>query len=551
MRILVFTTDVIPLAGLATSGTALRTFGLIQGLRAHGHEVLVSVPKTALSGLLKTAARSDLDPPVRREIDELTALSFDSFNQPQVLARTNPEVVICGHWPALTLRYKPSQLLILDLAGPHLLERHFQALPDWRGALNAKLSVLATADYYIVSGPSQRLYFLSFLLRTAVPDAERKIITITMPLDPKMPEPQRDPARYPRFVFGGVFLPWQNPAAGLKRVAAELEMRRTGELALIGGAHPNYPISEGLYGELFRSLSANPFVTVKSMLPYRSFLDELMSADVAVDLMHWNLERQLAITIRTTTYLWSGLPVIYNDYADLGRLINAYDAGWCLDPEDANALGSVLEQIFCDPNTVRNKSENARRLSREVFAWDRAVAPLLDLLGRSGRSLRRECDIVFDFPDSADFPILPGKSIEQYFLCRVGGLSRVECRIATHGRELEQPLTVSVREVGDWRAENLLCKSAGNGRLVVRKTIEPAAVRNNEWLAVDFEPEIDSAGKAFALSLETVTGNSLSESACSPWAVKDSPFPLLGLRYGEKVLPHTAMCLKTTCTGGA
>jgi glycosyltransferase involved in cell wall biosynthesis len=421
MKFLAFTTDVIPLPGLPTSGTALRTFGLIQGLRAHGHQVEISVPKTALHGMLKSCDRASLSAEVQQHIQQLQQLAFDSANQAHLLSEIRPDAVLCGHWPAYTFQTKPAQPVIIDLAGPHLLERHYQGSPNHAGAVLSKLSAIASADYYIVSGPTQRLYFLSYMLRAQVPQPEKKIFHITMPLDPALPGPRAvlNPADFPRFVFGGVFLPWQNPAAGLERTAEAIRKRGRGSLKLIGGSHPNYKIKGGVYDKLFDTLAKSPAVKTLPMLPYEAFLGELSTSDIAVDLMQWNLERELAMTIRSTSYLWAGVPIIYNDYADLGKLIRRYDAGWTVSPQDEAGLDAVFAEIFENPDIVSLKSQNASRLAREVFSWDRAVRPLLDGFGKQDRVSTRELDIIVDFPDNADLTVTADKHVEQYiFLTR-------------------------------------------------------------------------------------------------------------------------------------
>lgn len=549
MKILVFTTDVIPLPGLPTSGTALRTFGLIQGLRAHGHEVLVSVPKSALSGMLRSLDLNELSVEVRRQIDELKTLAFDSLNQSFILNELRPDAVLCGHWPAFTFQTKPSQALIVDLAGPHLLERHYQGSPNHLGATMGKLAIVASADCFIVSGPTQRLYFLSFLLRAAVPNPEKRMVEITMPLDPNVPTRSFDafPAKdYPRVVFGGVFLPWQNPAAALEQTAETLLNKERGMLRLIGGSHPNYKIREGIYTKLFSALAKNPRVSTSPMLPYERFVEELQSNDVALDVMKWNLERELAMTIRSTTYLWSGLPVIYNDYADLGRLIRRYDAGWTVTPGAREQLSAVFDEIFSSPETVRRKSENASRLAREVFSWDRAVEPLLEHLVHRRGSAVREVDIIVDFPDNANLPVSDREPIEQHFFSRVDGLNRIECRLATHNREITKPVTFSLFEVA---ASSPTGPVSHNGprKLIAQKSVASEEMKNNEWFVFDMPRIPDSAGKTFALRIESAQSD--PTRCMSPWAVRGEPFPLLGLYHGGTRVDHASLCLRTTCVG--
>lgn len=547
MKILAFTTDLIPLAGLPTSGTALRTLGLIQGLRAHGHQVVVSVPKTALSGLSTSLDLGALDQSVKDQLELLKSFAFDGANQSSILNEVNPDAVICGHWPAMTLRTKPSQTLIIDLAGPHLLERYYQNAPNQIGATLAKLAVLNKADYFIVSGPTQRLYFLSFLLRAEVENPEERIIQITMPLNPKQPALRKQPTEhFPHFIFGGVFLPWQDPSQSLTEITEELSARGQGHLTLIGGKHPNYPINEGVYAKLFAELSKNPRVVSKPMLPYGEFLNELGQVDVAIDLMKWNLERELAVTIRTTSYLWAGVPVIYNNYADLGRLIESYDAGWSISPDRPEEFHRVCNEIFESSELVQKKSQNASRLAKDVFSWDRAVEPLLSVLAAGTSERLRETDIILDFPDNADLPVYRGQSVEQHFLCRINGLTKIECRLATHNRRLEKPVIMALYEIEERLDSKAPAVPPKARRLVARREYLAQSLQNNEWCALEVEPLAHSAGKTYVLAMETEEKD--LETSISPWAVRGSPYPMLGLYHGSRKLDHASLCFRTTCT---
>ena len=272
MKFLVFFTDVLPLPGVPTSGTPLRTHGLVQGLRAHGHEVETSVPRAALDGMLATYDLASFNAEVRSEIARLRDTAFDFTNQASLVRAARPDVVLCGHWPAATFSERIAPLLVIDLAGPHLLERHFQGTPDHAGAVLGKLNALSRADLFIVSGAKQRLYFLSFMLRARVERPEERTVTIHMPLSPQLP-PRTPPAAgpdYPRFVFAGVFLPWQDPTRALSDTADAIGKRGRGSLTIIGGPHPHYPLSHGVYADLVAKLGQLPYVKTLPMLPVRA-----------------------------------------------------------------------------------------------------------------------------------------------------------------------------------------------------------------------------------------------------------------------------------------
>lgn len=427
MRVLVVATDVVPSAGPPAREEALRTWGLVQGLRAHGHEVEASVPSDAAG-----------------RVHEI-----------------QPDVVLCGDWRAATFPARITQPLVIDLAGPPLLD----------GAVRETLRALSSADFFIVSGARQRLHFLSFLLRAGIERPETRTLTIPMPLSPDVPSRAR----------GGT------PADGFPRLVT------TGV---------------GTFAEL---------------------LTQLASADVALDVAPWSLERELTVPIRSTACLWSGLPVIHNDYDDLAGLIRKYDAGWTIPPSDPPAR--VLDEIAANPETVARKGQSASRLAREVFSWDRAVEPLLAALRAEPRP---EVDFDLARPDDTSLTVLAGRPVEQRFLSRIDGLRRVEFCLATHGRERLQEITVSLyRLAGDDARE-----------LLVAKTVPGDAIRDNEWLALEVERRPDSAGCAFALAIESKATR--EEESVSPWASSSRPFPLLDLYHAGLRLGGTSLCLRVS-----
>ncbi|HMO17201.1 MAG TPA: hypothetical protein PKA63_03415 [Oligoflexia bacterium] len=554
MKILIFATDLPPLSGYPTSGTALRTNQIAEGLRDLGHEVIFSVPLSALDGI-----NSSLNEKVSKEIlKELNRYAFDAVNQAKIISETNPDVIFCGHWPAWTLGRKPRQPLIIDLAGPHLLERYFQGEDNYNAAVHGKLNALACADYFIVSGQKQRLYFLSWLMRAKVSRPEERICTIAMPLPPI--EDQNTKNRIerisgsktlsidsnssssglfsPSFIFGGVFLPWQDPTWGLENLSNELKNRNLGTLTLIGGKHPNYDINTGKYDELFYSLEQNPRVKRLPLLPLEKFVELLPNADVALDLMSWNLERELAITIRTTTYLWAGIPIIYNNYADLADSIKKFNAGWCIAPGDERAFREVIEEIFNDPLLVVTKSKNALLLAKELFDRKKAANQIINILDTPVISSNREIDISIDIAESCDFAFGINSTLEQHFICRINGLKEIELLFGTHGHETDGEIEINLSEyTGESDFHSGL-------RVVAKKSLNSSLIKNNQWVKVDFDPQLQSAGKKYTLSMRK-KGSGMSP--VSPWSIKSKPYPMLGLFQDGRRLGTHSLCMKTHC----
>lgn len=549
MKFLVYTTDVIPLPNHPTSGTALRTYGLIQGLRSCGHEVIVSVPKSALNAFKNVNDLNSLAPETKKLIDELSEYAFNPENQSFILANTTPDAIICGHWPAMGLRAKPSQALIVDLAGPHLLERHYLKAVNQHDAILGKLGVICASDYFIVSGESQKNYFKSFMTRAGIIGAENRILTIPMPLDPVLP-PLRTASQpgenYPHFIFGGVFLPWQDPSASLRTLEKELKARNSGKLSLIGGKHPHYPIESKEIGRLFEELEKNSRVTTKPMLAYDCFIKELQSADVAIDLMAWNLERELAVTIRTTTYLWSGLPIIYNNFSDLSKEIAKYDAGWCIDPTDNTALKSAIEEIYKNPELVLKKSHNARRLAAELFSWDKAVLPIVEILKSKHELKQVQVDIVLDHFDDAKLNVFKQKPLKQFFQCRLNGLSKIECKIKARELDTNSQVALSLYQLNSQDSKACDFREVKKFKLLARQLSSSDQLKNDSWHSLNVAPIEDSAGKTYVLEIENCS--TIETKNTKPWTVRNAPYPLLGLYHGAEKVKNAALCMRTTCT---
>jgi glycosyltransferase involved in cell wall biosynthesis len=535
MRILIFATDIIPFHGLPTSGTALRTFGLGKGLEAHGHEIIFAVPKLALEGLISSAKFESLPKETQNQI--LSLDTFDHTCADDLVSKYSPDLILCGHWPAMMLSIKPNVPVVIDLAGPHILERHYQQEKDQAEAIAGKLNALSKADLFIVSGDSQRYYFLSFLLRAGIKNLEDRIITIHMPLEPienNQIKKKVISTEYPKFIFGGVFLPWQDPSIALRTLAEEINLRKQGSLHIVGGSHPNYNINDSTLNNLVEELTRFPAIKRSTMLPFEEFQDVLENSDIACDLMSWNLERQLAITIRTTTYLWKGLPVIYNDYADLAKLIKEYNAGWCVGNKEE--FLATINQIYSSPSVVEEKAAGARKLAAEIFSWDRAVLPLIKVISGETIPLSEEIDIELDYPQYSNLLVTSDHSLAQHFTCRGRGLFRIEFRVSTQGKALRSPLLLSLF--------HQTSKGSDKQSPIFSKEIHPKDIANNSWLRFELPRQADSAGKEYILQISS--NESSPEHAISPWGCLTNEFPMGPLFHGKNKLRMTSLCLKTT-----
>lgn len=365
-RVLVFSSDILPYPGLPTVGSGLRAWGLGEGLKSADHEVIFSMPRAALKG------REHLVPP------DVASLAWEWYTMHELVRQTEPDVVIVCNWPLLDMMdaEKVEVPIVLDQHGPHLLERDLQGFGDHDDNARRKINALRKADYFTCAGHRQLKYFQTWLEQAKWSERERQERSCAIPLSLSPELPERQPRTELTFVYGGVFLPWQDPSVALSVLVEEMERREQGQLRFFGGRHLVYPMNTGVFEPLATRLRQSHRVIVSELVSHAELIEEYRQAHVAIDLMKRNPERELAFTTRTVEYLWCGLPVIYNDYSELSAYIQEYQAGWTINPDDRDAIRRVLAEIFDRPDLVAERSLNARRLVTERLTWDRTIKPL-------------------------------------------------------------------------------------------------------------------------------------------------------------------------------
>ncbi|CAN5298542.1 hypothetical protein BH09SUM1_BH09SUM1_09380 [soil metagenome] len=366
-RILILTTEPLPLPGLPATGAGMRAWGLGFGLRSAGlTDVMIAFAADAARGL-------DIDIGLVPGIAMFERGQLDDF-----IAAQKPAAIVFQHWGLFReMKRDPGCPVAMDLAGPHLLERRLWNSPDPQADLREKLHALSRVDFTVCSGDFQRHYFLPFLIQAGHDPRELLCPVIPFSLSPDLPSPAAD-RDFASFVFSGMFLPWQDPEATLRTVVKVLEERQRGKLLFIGGPHPSGDVSGGRFDRLQEFLEGSSLVEVLPVMPFDKLLGRLRACGTAIDLMPRNAERELAFPTRTVNYLWAGLPVIHNDYDELAEPIRRDKAGWTLDAADTQGLERLINRLLGHREDVEKRGENAQNLVRAHYTWDHTIGPLAD-----------------------------------------------------------------------------------------------------------------------------------------------------------------------------
>ncbi|MBI5154346.1 glycosyltransferase family 4 protein [Candidatus Poribacteria bacterium] len=366
MRILVLTTEPLPLPGLPTTGAGLRAWGLAFGLRAAGFEdVRLGFAADSIRGRELPAEGV---PGVH---------AFERGNLGGFLEEHAPDAVVLQHWGLANALPALKCPLAVDLAGPHLLERQLWGSRDLAGDLREKLTALARADHVVCSGHFQRHYFLPFLFQAGFNPKENLCPVIPFSVSPDMPAPNPD-RDTSRFLYAGFFLPWQDPSAMLGWTMDSLEKRERGTLVVAGGAHPGGDVSGGQYDALVERIGKHPRAERHGVAAFDEFLGLLLNSGVFLDLMPRNPERELAFPTRTVVAMWAGLPVIHNNFDELAEPIERTKAGWTLDPTDRDSFTRIVDRLAGHSEDVLRRGQNAQKLVRDNYTWDGTIGPLAD-----------------------------------------------------------------------------------------------------------------------------------------------------------------------------
>jgi len=81
-------------------------------------------------------------------------------------------------------------------------------------------------------------------------------------------------------------------------------------------------------------------------------------------------------------YMAAGLPIVSSDFAVWRALVEGFEVGLCVDPEDPEAAAAAIRWLVDNPEAARAMGERGRRLVRERFNWDSQMRILNDLYRR-------------------------------------------------------------------------------------------------------------------------------------------------------------------------
>ncbi len=375
MEVVLLANDVVPGAGLPVAGPGLRQFGLAHGLRTHGIDATILVPR-------HVAERhwGDQPPPTIPGTVIISASSIRDYleeHAPSVVVLTNSNQID-------NVEGADGCRIVFDMFAPKVLELVCHqdddlATDDLAALTERKIRALTAADAVLLNGSKKRAYAIGWLLQTGRDIRHVPLIDAPMclPLDDHPVRAFDGPLRVG---IAGYLQEWSVPRGWLDVLNEALD-HATVEMHVLLPSHWGGGTTTSPSPQL-TALLQHPKTVRHEPKTFSEFREFLASLDLVVDLFERTLEREYAMITRTVVALTSGRPVIHPTFTEVSPYIAEADAGWLTDVEDETRLGEVLADAFSTRADVATRTENALELARRVFAPAAAVPRFVELLHR-------------------------------------------------------------------------------------------------------------------------------------------------------------------------
>jgi hypothetical protein len=382
-RVFIISNDIVPSLGMPVAAPGLRAFGLAEGLRANGANVKTLVVRGFVDRQWMRFGKS-VPHPMSPDTEVLGGFRLSRYLKTHAPAT----VILINSNQVDNLGPIPGIKYVLDFFAPKMLEmlyHHSGEYPEKEISelRQRKVRAIKLADGFIVNGAKKIPYFLAWLLQADrdIRDLSLEVVNMCAPLawsgPPRIGPDSGGPVR---FAVAGYLHSWSTLGNWVRVMERHLDSSNV-SLDLMVPWH--WSVSEHYEhtsrGDLER-LADYRSVTTHGPMTFSNFQGFLSGIDVAIDLFQHNLEREYAMVTRSIIALACGVPVLHPPFTEVSPMIAEYDAGWLVDPEDKGALEAVISGIIDDPDELRRKKENARRLASAVIEPEVAVKPLVRMM---------------------------------------------------------------------------------------------------------------------------------------------------------------------------
>lgn len=372
LTIVIVSNDVIPEMGLPVSASGMRATGLAAGLRAHGFDVIITVPRHRVEQMYRSRPAKTSVP------DGSIVLRYNLLRT--FLDTIRPiATIICNSNYFHEISGAATGKLIFDFFAPKYLEAEAEGQgPDSLLALSErKRAALGAAHAVIVNG-DKKLDYVRDWLRSSNPSGSEVPIALAN-MCYKWPRREVEPkAGAFSIVVAGYYQRWLDYGETFSELARALDAIPELGLTLLVPR-----LNDEIIGTIpgLAACVAHPRTRVRRTMLLADYLRLLQANDIFVDVFRPTEERRLAMVTRSVVGLGVGVPVVHPDFTEVSRIIGRTASGWLLDEAGTTTLYDLLCRLSQDPAEVAARALAARSLGSTEFDPAIATRPLAELIG--------------------------------------------------------------------------------------------------------------------------------------------------------------------------
>jgi len=138
------------------------------------------------------------------------------------------------------------------------------------------------------------------------------------------------------------------------------------------------------YMSMLKSLTAWEKVDYKGRVPH-SEVREIYAQSLAGMALNYSSQVKEEGTLGNTKlfeYMDAGLPIICSDYKLWREMVEEYNCGICVDPNNVEEIEKAIRYICSNPEQAEIMGQNGKKAVVEKYNWDTQKTILLDLYGK-------------------------------------------------------------------------------------------------------------------------------------------------------------------------
>jgi hypothetical protein len=362
----VFAIDWVPAKTDIASGGGLRSLQIIEALREAGHKVSYSIPANCRK--IRVLGRD------HRQFRNIEI--HDSNNQIDLLRKLQPEVVIWTPPLIRTIPFTGSGELVhvCDLLGlPHV--EAAMGAPGLEKVQRERLVALCSGAGLVLTGSEeQHGYWLSELTRVGAEPATA-VVPYALPAS-LIGRGVTGTSRLTRLHVTGMVYAWSTSVALLGRVAEWVARRRNMSLSIIVGTDPGGATDRSVLKEL-KAIAARRGTEMAGEVSFADAMADYRAGSLSLDIYEPNLERRMAVPIRTVNALAHGVPVLSTIDGTLTRRLRAEGAGIVATDQPEDSIEAALDRLAALPaNGFANMARAARAFAKREYSAQAVSATL-------------------------------------------------------------------------------------------------------------------------------------------------------------------------------